>query len=47
MCTLSPWASGPRALGVHVRQTTRVHGITIKYIHMTPELVIMVCASLH
>ena len=47
MCTLSPWTSSPRASGVHVRQTTCVHGITIKYIHMTPELVIMACASLH
>ena len=29
MYTLSP----PRALGVHVRQITRVHGITITYIY--------------
>ena len=29
--TLSPWACGPRASGVHIRQTTRVHGITITY----------------
>ena len=25
-------ARGPRASGVHIRQTTRVHGITITYI---------------
>ena len=29
--TLSPRACGPRALGVYIRQTTRAHGITIKY----------------
>ena len=29
MYTLSP-----RALGVHIRQTTRVHGITIPYTHI-------------
>ena len=32
MYTLSPRACGPRASGVHIRQTTRVHGITITYI---------------
>ena len=30
--TLSPRACGPRASGVHIRQTTRAHGITIKYV---------------
>ena len=30
ICTLSPRACGPRALGVYIRQTTRAHGITIK-----------------
>ena len=29
MYTLSPRACGPRALGVHIRQTTHAHGITI------------------
>ena len=29
--TLSPRACGPRASGVYIRQTTRAHGITIKY----------------
>ena len=28
---LSPWACGPRALGVYSRETTRAHGITIKH----------------
>ena len=32
--TLSPRACGPRALGVYIRQTTRAHGITIKYIYI-------------
>ena len=31
MYTLSPQACGPWASGVHIRQTTRVHGITITY----------------
>ena len=35
MYTLSPRACGPRASGVHIRQTTRVHGITITYTTMT------------
>ena len=26
MYTLSPWACSPRASGVHIRQTARVHG---------------------
>ena len=30
--TLSPRACGPRASGVYIRQTTRAHGITIKYL---------------
>ena len=30
MYTLSPLACGPRASGIHIRQTTRVHGITIR-----------------
>ena len=29
--TLSPRACGPWASGVYIRQTTRAHGITIKY----------------
>ena len=29
--TLSPRACGPRASGVYIRQTTRAHGIAIKY----------------
>ena len=29
--TLSPRACGPRVWGVHIRQTTCAHGITIKY----------------
>ena len=29
--TFSPRAFGPRASGVYIRQTTRAHGITIKY----------------
>ena len=29
--TLSPWAYGPRASGVYIRQTTCVYGISIKY----------------
>ena len=32
ICTLGPRACGPRASGVYIRQTTRSHGITIKYI---------------
>ena len=32
MYTLSPWACDPRGLGLHIRQTTRVHGITITYV---------------
>ena len=31
MYTLSPWACSSQALGVHVRQTTCVHGRTITY----------------
>ena len=34
MYTLSPRACGPRTSGVHIRQTTRVHGITITYMHI-------------
>ena len=34
MYTLSPRACGPRASGVHIRQTTCVHGITITYIYI-------------
>ena len=34
MYTLSPQACGPQALGVHIRQTTRVHGITITYTYI-------------
>ena len=32
--TLSPWACGPWASGVYIRQTTHAHGITIKYVPM-------------
>ena len=32
--TLSPRACGPRASGVYIRQTTRAHDITIKYIYI-------------
>ena len=32
--TLSPRACGPRASGVYIRQTTRAHGITTKYIYI-------------
>ena len=32
MYTLSPWA-----LGVHIRQTTRVHGVTITYIQYSSK----------
>ena len=32
MYTLSPRACGPRASGVHIRQTTHAHGITITYV---------------
>ena len=28
MYILSPQACGPRALGVHIKQTTHVHGVT-------------------
>ena len=31
MSTFSPRAYGPRALGRHIRQTTRAHVTTIKY----------------
>ena len=34
MYTLSPWVCSPQASGVHIRQTTRVHGITITYIYI-------------
>ena len=34
MYTLSPQASGPWAAGVHIEQTTHVHGITITYVRM-------------
>ena len=32
--TLSPRACGPRASGVYIRQTTRAHGITTKYMYI-------------
>ena len=34
MYTLSPRACGPRASGVHIRQTTHAHGITITYLQV-------------
>ena len=34
MYTLSPLACVPRALGVHIKQTTRVHGIATTAPHI-------------
>ena len=31
MYALSPWACGPQALGIHIRQSTRAHVTTITY----------------
>ena len=31
MYTLSPWACGPRASGIHIRQIPRAHVTTITY----------------
>ena len=36
--TLGPQACGPRASGVHIRQTTCVHGITITYTTLTLKI---------
>ena len=33
MYTLSPWAAGPRALGIHIRQITRTYVTTITYMY--------------
>ena len=41
MYTLSPWACGPRASGVHIRQTTHAHGITITHTHIYIYIYIM------
>ena len=38
MSTLSPRACGPRALGGHIRQTTRAHVTTIKCGTFTPQI---------
>ena len=38
MYTRSPRAAGPRAEGVHIRQTTNAHGITVMC-HIAPPLV--------
>ena len=38
ICTLGPWACGPRASGVYIRQATRAHGITIKCNTFTPHI---------
>ena len=35
MCTRGLRAAGPRAEGVHIRQTTNAHGITVMC-HMAP-----------
>ena len=43
MYTLSPRACGPRASSVYIRQTTRVHGITIIYIHVRVYIYVCVC----
>ena len=40
--TLSPRACGPRASGVYIRQTTRAHGITIKYTALTNTWVVLI-----
>ena len=40
--TLSPHSYGPWASGVYIRQTTRAHGITIKYMYMHEHLVVLV-----
>ena len=37
MYTRSPRAAGPRAEGVHIRQTTNAHGITVMC-HIAPPL---------
>ena len=31
MYALSPWACGPRGLGIHIRQSTRAHVTTTTY----------------
>ena len=41
MYTLSPRACSPRALGVHIRQTTHAHGITITWTKVYVRLIIM------
>ena len=54
MYTLIPRACGPRASGVHIRQNTRAHVKTIKYMYSTActhtwqELLLSnTCISLH
>jgi len=42
MYTLSPWACGPWASGVHIKQTTRVHGITITHTHTHTHIYIYI-----
>ena len=41
--TLSPRACGSRALGVYIRETTRAHGITIKYIYIYTYMYVCIC----
>ena len=45
MYTLSPRACGPRASGVHIRQTTHAHGITITYTYIIYIIYIYIYAS--
>ena len=45
--TLSPRACGPRASGVYIRQTTRAHGITIKYISVCMYVCVYVCMCVY
>ena len=35
MYALSPWACGPRASGIHIRQSTCAHVVTITYHTLT------------
>ena len=46
--TLCPWACGPRASGVYIRQTTRAHGITITYrVHATDKSLKKITACIY
>ena len=44
MYALSPRACGPRALGIHIRQITRAHVTTIKYVCVCVRVRVCVCA---